>query len=263
VILEVALSALVCAGPPDAGAAAAVEPVVDTSLERFKTPVEALTEHAVGEASRSVRFDWRRSRVGFGLITSSLLELNSYSSFRVGGYVRKAIGNVMLDAAVTYVFVFPSLASEQLALTPYRQFGRPQRFELDVNFGYTIAEGVVTARPGVVPAAQLVLTANAGLRYLFYPGAFTKVPALNVFGSLFAPRISDAEVSNLDPRRLPAMQIDRARYSLLTGFTLDVYFRPGVAITPRVMMALPVFSGIQGAGLGWWWELSLAVGASL
>jgi len=29
------------------------------------------------------------------------------------------------------------------------------------------------------------------------------------------------------------------------------------------MMALPVFSGIQGAGLGWWWELSLGVGASL
>lgn len=259
-ILEVLTVALL-SGAPDGGVAS--EPVPDTSIERYRTPLEALTERPVGEASRAVRFDWRHSRVGFGVLTSSLLELNNYSSFRLGGYVRKALGNVMLDAAVTYVFVWGSDATNKLALTPYRQFGRPNRLELDINFGYAIAEGVVTSRPGLLPAAQLVLTANAGVRYLFYPGGLAGVPALDVAGALFAPRITDAEIKNLDKARLPAMQVDRARYSLLAGLTLDIYFRPGVAVTPRVMMAIPVFSGIQGAGLGWWWELSLGVGASL
>jgi hypothetical protein len=261
-ILEALALALLTA-TPDGGAAGPVDPAPDTSLERFRAPLEALMERPVGEASRAVRFDWRRSRVGFGVTSASLLELNNYSSFRIGGYVRKALGNVMLDGAVTYVFVFGSDASNKLALTPYRQFGRPARVEVDVNVGYAIAEGVVTARPGLIPAAQLVLTANAGVRYLFYPGGFAGMPGLDVAGALFAPRITDAEITNLDKRRLPAMQVDRARYALLAGFTLDLYFQPGIAVTPRVMMALPVFSALQGAGLGWWWELSLAVGASL
>lgn len=258
-ILEV-LAAVALAVTPDGGVG---DPVPDTTLERYRTPLEALLERPVGETSRAVRFDWRRSRVGFGLMTSSLLELNNYSSFRLGGYVRKAIGNVMLEAGATWVFVFSSDASNKLALTPYRQFARPPRLEVDVTVGYAIAEGVVTSRPGMVPAAQLVLSANVGARYLYYPGSLAGVPALDVLGSLFSPRLSDKEISNLDPKRLPAMQIDRARYSLLAGFTLDVYFRPGVSVTPRVMLALPVFSGIQGAGLGWWWELSLAIGAAL
>lgn len=261
-ILE-ALAAALLSATPDGGVAGPTDPTPDTTLERFRSPMEALTERPVGEASRAVRFDWRRSRVGFGVLSSSLLELNNYSSFRIGGYVRKAIGNVMLDGAVTYVFVFGSDATNKLARTPYRQFGRPQRVEVDVNLGYAIAEGVVTARPGIVPAAQMVLTANVGVRYLFYPGGLAGVPALDVAAALFNPRISDAEITNLDKARLPAMQVDRARYGLLAGFTLDIYFQPGIAVTPRVMMALPVFAGVNGAGLGFWWELSLAVGASL
>jgi len=30
---------------------------------------------------------------------------------------------------------------------------------------------VATARPGFFPATELVFSANAGLRYLFYPGS--------------------------------------------------------------------------------------------
>jgi hypothetical protein len=260
VILEVLMVALLT-GAPDGGVTR--EPVVDSSIERYRTPFEALTERPVGEASRAVRFDWRRSLVGFGVLGSSLVELNNYSSFRLGGYVRKALGNVMLDAAVTYVFVTGSDATNKLALTPYRQFGRPNRLEVDINVGYAIAEGVITSRPGLIPAAQLVLTANAGVRYLFYPGGLAGVPALDVAGALFAPRITDAELTNIEKKRNPAMQVDRARYGVLAGFTLDLYFRPGIAVSPRVLMAIPVFAGMDGAGLGWWWELSLGVGASL
>ena len=259
-ILEVLTVALL-SGAPDGGVT--TEPVPDTSIERYRTPLEALTERPVGEASRAVRFDWRRSRVGFGVLASSLLELNNYSSFRIGGYVRKALGRFMLELAVTYAHTWGSFASEQLSLTPYRQFARPSRLEVDFNLSYALAEGVVTPRVAFLPSAELVFSATAGLRYLYYFGSLAGVPAGDVLAALFNPRLSDREADNLEPQRLPAMQIARTRYSLLAGFQLDLYLRPGLAVTPRVLLSLPVFGGIPGAGLSWWWELSLGVGAAL
>ena len=48
-------------------------PKVDTSIEHWRTPAEALTERMIGTASRSVRFDWRKSPASFALIGSGLL----------------------------------------------------------------------------------------------------------------------------------------------------------------------------------------------
>ncbi|MCA2981326.1 MAG: hypothetical protein INH41_06275 [Myxococcaceae bacterium] len=245
----------------DGGVAAA--PVEDTTLERYRTPLEALTERPIGEASRAVRFDWRRSRVGFGVLGSSVIELNSFASARVGAYVRKALGNFMLEGAVTYVHTWGSFSTYQLSLTPFRQFARPSRLEVDVNLSYALAEGVVTPRVSFIPPAELVFSATAGLRYLYYFGALAGVPATEVLAALFAPRVTDREADNLEPQRLPGMQVARTRYSVLAGFQLDLYLRPGLAVTPRVLVSLPVFGGLPGAGLSWWWELSLGVGAAL
>lgn len=249
----------------DGGRAAPVDPPTDTTVERYRTPLEALTERPVGEASRAVRYDWRRSRVGFGVTGGSLLELNNFWSARLGGFVRKAFGNFMLELAVTWVGVWDSDASLKLALTPYRQFGRPPRLEIDANLSYALFEGVGTARLGIIPAAQLVLSATVGLRYLLHPQAFRGLDPGAALAAVFSPRLSDTEVANLDTVRNRGMQVDRARYGLLAGFTFDVYFRPGVVLSPRVMMAIPVFGAVNGPGLGvgWWWELSLGVGAAL
>jgi hypothetical protein len=265
VIREVMATALLVTAAARAqdGGVPTKEPTPDTTLERYRTPLEALTERPIGEASRAVRFDWRRSRIGFGALTSSVIELNNYSSARIGGYVRKALGSFMLELAVTYVHTWGSFASEQLSLTPYRQFARPSRLEVDFNLSYALAEGVVTPRVAFLPSAELVFSATAGIRYLYYFGSLAGVPAGDVLAALFNPRLSDREADNLEPQRLPAMQIARTRYSLLAGFQLDLYLRPGLAVTPRVLLSLPVFGGIPGAGLSWWWELSLGVGAAL
>ena len=39
-----------------------------------------MMERMIGVASRAVRVDWRRKRVGFGVVGSRLLELNNFSS---------------------------------------------------------------------------------------------------------------------------------------------------------------------------------------
>jgi hypothetical protein len=232
----------------------------DTTLDRYRTPFEVLTERMLGTASRAVRFDWRQTRVGVGLVGSQLLELNNFRSTRLGGFVRMPIKGFLGDIAITRVFTRGSESTEKLALTPYRQSGRPSRFELDLNLGYPLAEGVTTARPGFFPATELVFSANAGLRYLFYPGSLAGASFRDTAGSLFAPTLSELEIENLESTRLPGMQLERARYSLLTGLSLDVYFQSGGFLSPRVLIALPLLSGATQSGLGWWWELSFGAG---
>jgi hypothetical protein len=249
---------------PDGGVADVHVPdggVLDTTtVEHERTPFEALTERFIGSASRAVRFDWRNKSVGFGLVTSGLLELNSFASARLGGFARFPNGNLLIELAFTRVIVWGSNSTEVLAQTPYRQSGRPNRFELDLNFSYVLAEGVVTPKPGFFPPVQMAFSATAGLRYLLYTEIFKNLNAGEVVGAILSPALSQKEVDNLEVGRLPAMQIDRGRYSVLLGFTLDLYFQPGFFVSPRVMLAVPIFGGLTNSGLGAWWELSASFG---
>lgn len=232
----------------------------DDTLEGFRTPLDALTERMIGTASKSVRFDWRKSTLGIGLIGSDLLERNNFGSTRLGLLARRPFGKFMGELAISRAFTWGTDSTEKLALTPYRQYGRPSRIELDVNVGYPLAEGVVTALPDFFPATELVFSANAGLRYLFYPGAMSGMKFQDVATSLLAPRISDHELGQLESSRPGGMQIDPARYGLLAGISLDVYFGSGGFLSPRAMMSVPLVGVVTGTGLGFWWELSLAAG---
>ncbi len=228
----------------------------DNSLDRYRTPLDAMMERMIGVASRAVRVDWRRKKVGFGVLGSRLLELNNFSSARLGGFVRRPFGNLMGELAISRAFTWGSESTRKLALTPYRQVGRPSRFELDLNLAYPLAEGVATPRSRYFPATELVFSANAGLRYLYYHGSLSGAGFRGTAAGLIKPQLSRRELDNLEGRRAPAMQVDGARYNLLTGLSLDVYFHSGGFLAPRVLAALPV----TGSGLDWWWEVSMALG---
>lgn len=235
----------------------------DDTLEGFRTPIDALNERMIGAASKSVRFDWRKSTLGLGLIGSELLERNNFGSNRFGIMARKPFGSFVGEAAITRAFTWGTDSTEKLALTPYRQHGRPSRFELDINVGYPLAEGVVTTLPSFFPATELVFSANAGFRYLFYPGSMGGMTFQKVATSLLAPRLTDHELEQLESSRPGGMQIDPARYGLLAGLSVDVYFGSGGFLSPRAMVAVPLLGGVTGTGLGFWWELSLALGWTL
>lgn len=248
--------------PPATEAVEEESPKEDHTLERHRTPLEALSERTLGTASRAVRFDWHKSRIGFGVVGSEILELNNFFSARIGGLVRAPLGSFMAELAISWVATWGSHSSELLALTPFRQFGRPGRLQLDFNFGFPLAEGVATARVGFIPATELVFSLNAGFRYFYYPGSMAKLSAGEVAGAIFSPRLSDTEIENLQSATLPGMQVDRGRYNLLIGFSLDIYFQPFIFIAPRMMISPPIFA-IGSPGLGWWWELSLSAGVVL
>lgn len=244
-----------------AGAEAPPGKVPDpTTVERARTPFEALNERLIGSASRAVRFDWRRKTAGFGLLTSSLLELNNFASMRVGGFARIPTGDFVVELAASRAIVWGSDSTAKLAQTPYRQSGRPNRFELDLNVDYVLAEGVVTPRPSFLPPAQLVFSVTGGFRYLVYTETWRNLSLGEIGLALVSPSLQQKELDNLESGRLPAMQLDRGRFGLLTGFSLDLYFQSGLFVSPRVLLALPVFSGLTQSGLGAWWELTVRVG---
>ncbi len=215
-----------------------------------------LSETMIGVASRPVRFDWRQKSVALGFVASQLLELNNFKTARYGLFARRPLGGWMGEMSLTRASTWGSPSTEKLARTPYRQVGRPSRFEMDVNLAYPLAEGVATARPGLFPATQLVLSAVAGLRYLFYPEVLRSATFGQVVRSFVAPRLSSRELRELESSRPEAMQIDRGRFNVLSGLNLDVYFGSGGLVSTRTLVAVP----IAGSDLGWWWELSLAAG---
>jgi hypothetical protein len=234
---------------------------IDTStLEAARTPFHELNERLIGAASRAVRFDWRQKTLGFGLLTSSLLELNNFSSARAGAFVRLPHGDFLFEFAASRVFVSGSDSTDQLAQTPYRQVGRPSRWELDANVDYVLAEGVVTPRPDFIPPAQLVFSVTGGFRYLIYAQTWRSLSASEVGLALFSPTLQQAELDNLDRARLPAMKLDGDRFALLGGFSLDLYFHSGIFLGPRVLLAPPIFSGLSGSSLGAFWELTFRIG---
>lgn len=232
-------------------------------LSPYRVRFDVLAGRTIGTTSRPVAFNWRRTHVQLGAIGSYLVELNNFNSMRAGALVRLPSRTTVVEIGLAYAGVWDSPSSEALAYTPYRQPGRPDRLDLDVAVGLPLAEGVVTVAPRFFPAVEMVFVAYGGVRYHLYPTAFGGLRPGQVAGALIGPRLSDAEIENLDGARLDAMQIDRGRYGLLAGFGNDLYFKSGVFLSPRLLIAAPLLAPASETELLLWADLSLAIGVAL
>lgn len=234
----------------------------DETLTRFRTPFEALTDRAIGRTSRRVRYDWRRGLLQVGATGGLPAELNNYDSLRAGGFARMPVGDLLAELGLAYVWVRGSESTERLALTPYRQPGRPARLELDFAASYAIAEGVITAYPRLIPTTQLVLNARATFRYLIYPSGYADLGLKDTLKALVTGSLSDDELENLEDQRLPGMEIDRGRYALLVGLSNDVYFGSGLFFSYELLVAVPVLKFMTETELDLGYELDLSVGVA-
>lgn len=233
---------------------------VDDSISKFRAPFGVLTERVIGTASKPVLFNWRRSTVQVAATGSFLFELNNFNSMRVGALVRAPLGGPVFEIGATYVGVWDTPSSRLLALTPYRQPGRPDRLEVDLGVAMPIAEGVVTSFPRFMPALQLVFNGYVGFRYLIYPTGWGGMRPGQVGAAIFAPKISQIELGNLDNERKAAMQVDTGRYNFMAGFGNDIYSKAGVFVSPRLLVAVPLIAPVSETKLRWWADFSLAIG---
>lgn len=230
------------------------------ALASDRTAFEALTERAIGRTSRRVRYDWRKGTAEVGLLGGLPAELNNFDTLRAGAFVRFPVRGFLLGLEASYAWVWGNESSDRIALTPYRQPGRPDRVEVDATFTLPLAEGVVTAWPAFVPAAQLVLQSHVHLRYLLYPGAFEDLGFLDTLEALVSGSLSDQEVANLEDARIPGMAIDRGRYVALVGLGADLYFQSGFFLSHKVLVATPILHFATDSALDFGFELDLSMG---
>lgn len=245
-----------------AEAAGDADDEADDPLSRHRTPFAELAERTIGTASQPVEFNWRRTTVHAAATGGQLYELNNFNSLRVGAMARFPSGGMIAELGLGYVRTWDTPSSDMLALTPYRQPGRPDRMEIDINVGIPLAEGVVTVAPRIFPSLELVLNGYVGFRYLLYPDAFAGMKAGTVFSSIFAPSLTPDEIANLDDRRLDAMQVDPGRYGLMIGIGNDLYFKQGIFLSPRAMFSLPILAPVTKTELLLCGEFSLAIGVA-
>lgn len=260
--LPVAAAAQEAAPPEQEAAGPPAAPTPDTSLEAHRTPFDALTERAIGRTSRRVRYDWRDAAVEAGLLGGLPAELNNFDSLRAGAFARFPVGGFLIGLEAAYIWVWGSESSDTLALTPYRQAGRPDRVELDFTFTLPLAEGIVTARPGFLPSAQLVLQSHVHLRYLLYPGGFADLGFTDTLAALFSASLTDDEIAALEDDRLPGMKIDPGRLATLVGLGADLYFQSGFFLRHEILVAVPLLTGFTDSELGLGLELNLSTGFS-
>ena len=237
-------------------------PPVEDPLSRYRTPFGVLMDRAVGSASMPVEYNWRRTTAQVGAMGDFLFELNNFNSARAGAMGRFPSGGLIYEVALSRVWVWDTPSSRLLAYTPYRQPGRPERFEADFNVGIPIAEGVVTARTRFVPTVQMVLNAYAGIHYCFYPFSFDGMKAREVAGALLSPALSEDEINQMEDRRLSAMEVDPQRYTVMAGIGNDLYLKQGVFLSPRVMFNVPLLAVATESDLLFWGQFSLAAGVA-
>ncbi len=232
-------------------------------LRRHRSTFDALAERTIGTASKPVEFNWRRSDAMIAATGGFVFELNNFNTLRGGGMLRLPSGGTLFEVGVSWTQVWDSPSSRLLAFTPYRQPGRPPRLELDLALVLPLAEGVVTTSPKFFPAVQLVFNAYAGFRYMVHPTGWGGMRPREVVGAIFAPNLSDKEVENLEGVRLDSMQTDLGRYGLLLGLGNDIYFKQGVFLSPRIMLAVPILAPATQTELLFWADFTLAVGVAL
>lgn len=232
-------------------------------LAEHEQPFEVLVERAIGTTSRPVEFNWRDTRVHLAAQGNHYYELNNFDSLRAGLMARLPSEGLIYELGLSYVWVWDTPSSEQLAFTPYRQPGKPKRLELDFAIGLPVAEGVVTTFPRWFPAVEMVFSPYVGLRYSLYPLSMNGLKPREIGAALLSPTLTQTELDNLEYRRLDAMQVDPGRYGLMAGLGNDFYFRQGLFLLPRVMFGVPLLAPATETDLRWWADLSLAVGIAL
>ena len=123
-------------------------------------------------------------------------------------------------------------------MMPYRQLGRPERWEILTGVFYPVAEGVVTLRHPVLPAAQMVLSLAADVRYLIYPSLFSKSDITGGLKSLLSTSLTTEQTDKLTQSAPAGMRVDPGKLNVLVGFNLHLYTSGGFIINAKAMLAL-------------------------
>lgn len=229
------------------------------TVSEAREPFASLVDQVIGDAFRPLVFDWRRKSLLLSLQAGQIAELNNFESRRYGLELTFPTSSMLVGFTFARVETSATSSSRLIARTPYRQAGRPSRFEFDTGIAIPLAEGIVTQRFNFIPAAHLLLTATGKMRYLYYPDSGKGYTGQQAVTRLFSKMLSNKEQENIEKHRLEGMKLDRARYNALAGVRIEMFFRSGLFLYNQTQLNIP-YQFNDEDGLGAWWDLSLGFG---
>ncbi|NBW82094.1 hypothetical protein EBR21_10125, partial [bacterium] len=185
-------------------------------------PFPELIERTLGVAGKPVRFDWRHRSQLYFLDVGQPVEYNNFETGRVAASVFFPSSDVSFGFGVAKVSVSSTPSTDAIALMPYRQLGRPGRWEMQAGAFYPVAEGVVTFRQPMLPAAQMVFSLAADVRYLIYPSLFSTSDIKGGLKSMLSTTLSSSQLDTLTNTAPPGMRVDPGKVNLLAGFNLHL-----------------------------------------
>lgn len=235
---------------------------VQSSASREPSPtLDDIVKSQVGSVARASVYRWRQKSVLISLTAGQLVEMNAFESTKYAIVMRFPGETVTMQLGLARILVANTDATRELAATPYRQAGRPSRFEADFGLETPLSEGVANQLFEFYPLGQMVVSAQARLRYLVYPEvAKSKGGAREVMQSWFATALSDDDVEALSRNTPKAMAIDRGRLNLLGGLRFEHFASSGLAFHADLLLAAPISDSNNAKGLGAWWEMTGGVG---
>ena len=215
----------------------------------------SFVDRVVGQAFRPTVFNWRKSSDMWLFEMGMPTELNNFESKRFSVLYRIPQDDYSWDLGIAWVNTKETLSSQKIGLTPYRQYGRPSRLELDGGLSVVLSEGISTFFPNFIGSNQIVLSAQVRFRYLSYLTQYKGLKAKDFFNAFFTLEMQDKELENIKSKRLPGMEQDPAHYNFLWGERIDLYAKNGMSFSQGVLVGLTL-----STRLGLWWEYSIGIG---
>lgn len=259
VLFFTAIDPLACAAE-DADRAAT--PTATKGAANVSTPLDDILKSQVGSVARASVYLWRQKTLLLSFDAGQLVEMNAFESKKFALMARFPGESMTFQLGLSRIFVAGTDATDALELTPYRQAGRPSRYELDSGIDLTISEGVANQLFDFYPLGQMVLSFQARLRYLIYPTTSKKGAFKDKMRSLFAVELSDEDFDDLSRTAPAGMAVERGRLNALVGLRFDHYAVSGFSLNANLLLALPLRVS-DNDELKSWWEMAVGVGYGL
>lgn len=238
----------------------------ESEQSRFNT----LVARTVGTTARPLIYDWRSQSCLLSIEAGPVIDLNTFESYHTGISCTIPRENTWISLGISRVWTLETDNSKILDRTPYRQVGRPSRYEIRSTFGLPVAEGIVTVMPSWLPAWDMVFSLQTSLHYLIYPESFSGLKGnfLDKVSKVFLSRSLSADEASAVQQSAPqSLLVDPSRLNILFGSSLHVFVQGGwfnrvqVEVGTPLLRAAPDSDGNQPASdISYWWEWSFGVG---
>ena len=178
----------------------------------------------IGFAERPALHAWRKSSLTIRPIMGQISEQNNFDSYHFGLVVDVPSDSFSFQIGLRKVEVSDTPSSRQLALTPFKQAGHANRYDIISGVKLPLVEGVGSQLYDWIPQSQFVFQGIARVNWHLHPNEWKGESFQNVLQGLFQTKVGSREYQKMQESNPAALLPSRSRHSLGAGFVVEQYF---------------------------------------